>query len=94
MAFGFKNLENPIIFGFGHRMQKRRKTPNPHSMTGKMFIPDQLDITNKQKQRGTLVLSLLTNCYQEQKLKRSKNKKMGKPYLTAKRAETENNTIK
>jgi hypothetical protein len=55
----------------------------------KMFIPAQLGRTNIQKQRGTLVLSLQTNGYQKQKLKRSKNNKTGKPYLTAKRAKRE-----
>ena len=61
-----------------------------------MFIPAQPGRTNIQKWRGTLVLSLQKNGYQKEKLKRSRNNKTGKPYLTAKRAkrksEPENKT--
>jgi hypothetical protein len=55
----------------------------------KMFIPAQPGRTSIQKRRGTLVLSLQTNGYQKQNLKRSRNNKTGKPYLTAKRAKQE-----
>ena len=54
-----------------------------------MFIPAQSGRTNIQKRRGTLVLSLQTNGYQKQNLKRSRNNKTGKPYLTTKRAKWE-----
>ena len=61
-----------------------------------MFIPAQPGRTNIQKRKATLVLSLQTNGYQKQKLKRSRNNKTGKPYLTTKMAkwdyEPENKT--
>ena len=70
------------------------KPQTPISKTGKTFIPDQPGRTSKQKQRGTLVLNLLTYCYKKRKQKQSKTNKTRRPYLMEKEAETETRTIK
>ena len=83
-------MESDIICKNGQHNGIKLQTLIPKNR--EMFIPAQPDRTSIQKQRGTLVLSLQTNSYQKQKLKWSRNNKMGKPYLIAKRAKRESET--